>query len=940
MSCLDENTITDFVEQRLAPEEVGAIEAHLDECAACREFAAGFARALVTEANTPESRTSRTKETHSWSAPEIAIEPGRALGRYIVLSRLGAGGMGVVFLAYDPTLDRKVALKLLRTSDSDARARERLLREAKAMARLAHPNVATVHDVGTIDGSPFVAMELFEGGTLADWLRTPRPIRSILAVFAAAGRGLEAAHRAGLVHRDFKPENVLLATRDDATGRICVTDFGLAQEVLVESSDGVESPAPNPDRATRGGTPGYMSPEQVAGRPTSAASDQYSFCVALYQALYGESPFEKNAPKSSRVPAYLRDVLLRGLAEEPAARFPSMGALLEALDNDPSQRTKRRLYGALAVMSLGLVAFGGARLWPSKPLLCEDAGSEIASSWNAEKRAALTLAFQNTKAPFASAALERVQSTLDTYTKDYRAMSGESCAATRLRGTQSDDMQSLRAACLDERRREVSALIDVLSQADAKVVERATTAVAGLTPIEVCGNLPLLSARVRPPTDAHVRTEVTAIQDALARAKALSLAGKYKDAMAAIKAVVTRARATNYRPLIAEALLTQGRTEERLSAFNDAEKTLLESTFNAEASKEDEVAAAAWTTLIKVTTMQPSLERADQYVPRAEAALLRLGGGPDLEDDLTDHRAFLALAHGHTAESEQMLRAHLESREKRIGKDNPALISTLSELARVEGYLGRFDDVLKHRQRSLLLATMELGPDHPRTASAQQAVATALADAGQLEEAERIARKAVATFESTYGQEHTVIVASLLALGSILVRRGAVEEGLATLHHGLAIESKTYPDTHPAIALARQSLSEALLRLNRPKEALPLSLSALTAWQALGKDHFVAVSAEVLVARCHLALKDYESALPLLEHALANRSTHPGSPVELAAIELGLAQSLKGPPARARDLAERALKEPTGDSEDAKQEREKARAWLESATPPRDNAPR
>ena len=272
---------------------------------------------------------------------EGALVRGANVGRYLILGLVGRGGMGEVYAAFDPRLDRKIALKLLRETrgpeTSAQAAQERLLREAQAIARLSHPNVVVVHDVGAIDDEThgvrvYLAMEFIEGQTLASWLAAaPRSWREICGVFAAAGKGLLAAHEAGLVHRDFKPQNVMVG-RD---GAVRVTDFGLARdtsdvaEAETTTLDLVHSETrPTTDTiALTGtgvllGTPLYMAPEQFLARPTDARTDQFSFCVALYEALYGERPFPSDSlqtlvgavvsgrvrqpPLKTRVPAFLR----------------------------------------------------------------------------------------------------------------------------------------------------------------------------------------------------------------------------------------------------------------------------------------------------------------------------------------------------------------------------------------------------------------------------------------------------------------------------------------------------------------------------------------------------------------------------------------------------------------------------------------------------------
>jgi WD40 repeat protein len=299
------------------------------------------------------------------------------IGRYRVEGRLGQGAMGVVYAAVDEQLGRRVALKLLHpVSAGDATGRARLLREAQAMARLRHENVALVYDVGTHEPGTereqvFIALELVEGVTLDVWLRqAPRAWPEVLALFQQAGRALAAAHRAGVLHRDFKPENVLV----DAGGRARVLDFGLARALAEPAVDDPADSLSTPLTRTGSilGTPAYMAPEQLRGDKADARADQFSFCVALYEGLYGERPFAgvhrfegvrvTHAPKDGRVPGELRRVLLRGLADAPDDRHVDMDALLAALRPPPRRRWRPLLLGAGGLALLGLGAWGAVVL--------------------------------------------------------------------------------------------------------------------------------------------------------------------------------------------------------------------------------------------------------------------------------------------------------------------------------------------------------------------------------------------------------------------------------------------------------------------------------------------------------------------------------------------------------------------------------------------------
>jgi len=348
-----------------------------DESKRERATVPGFARAAAASVpltEPPELSSDALAKTHPGPAAED-----RSLGRFEIRSKLGEGGMGVVLLAVDPTLGRLVALKVLHdqgTQESIA-ARRRLLREAQGIAQLAHENVIVVHEVGTHAGRDYVAMEYVKGKTLGGW-QANRSWREVRDIYIRAGRGLAAAHAAGLVHRDFKPDNVLVG--DD--GRVRVTDFGLVAAIgapMSATTEGLRNSSELGVTLTSTGsimgTPRYMAPEQHRGEPVDARADQFSFCASLYEALYGRPPFAGDSyevlrmrvlageltppPSDSEVPATIRDAVLRGLRHEATDRFASMTELLDALATDPTPPLRARSSRTwLAVGVVGVVAGG------------------------------------------------------------------------------------------------------------------------------------------------------------------------------------------------------------------------------------------------------------------------------------------------------------------------------------------------------------------------------------------------------------------------------------------------------------------------------------------------------------------------------------------------------------------------------------------------------
>jgi serine/threonine protein kinase len=402
--CLTDNDATEFLAGALSAKDLTRIESHLAACKDCRTLIAAVAPAMDDGRNDSDVATAprqvrgrSTSELGKGPLPpvlphELAVAPteplgaqlprkniGDRVGRYLVLGTLGVGGMGVVFTAYDPQLDRKIALKLLRaalgTGPLAKEASTRLRREAQAIARLSHPHVVAVYDVGTTDdGDVYLAMEFVDGQNLTAWLRAwARPWHDILDIFVQAGKGLAAAHDVGLLHRDFKPDNVLVGEH----GRVRVGDFGLARSVLSpdEAQTIVSTVSPlNASLTATGtvlGTPRYMPPEQLTGQPIDGRSDQFSFCVALYEALFGQHPLPGNTavsmleqraraavPPDGRVPVSIVRAIMRGLEPDPNKRFASMHVLL----NEITPAVPRRRWALVAAGLAAVVVIGGVAL--------------------------------------------------------------------------------------------------------------------------------------------------------------------------------------------------------------------------------------------------------------------------------------------------------------------------------------------------------------------------------------------------------------------------------------------------------------------------------------------------------------------------------------------------------------------------------------------------
>ena len=449
-----------------------------------------YGRRVGSDREQELARTATAAASATTADPPVSL--GATLGRYRLERELGAGAMGVVHAAFDPDLERRIALKVLKGATAAAEARDRLLREARAMARLSHPNVVTVYEVGTAGGRDFVAMELIHGESLAEWVRAERRRpAAILDAFVAAGRGLAAAHAAGIVHRDFKPHNVL-RSRD---GRIVVTDFGLAREAHDAPSPALDATLPAGAMSTSGGstssllagltvtgsllgTPAYMAPEQWSGGAVTPATDQFAYCVALWEALAGARPYPgptlddlrtqvargPAALDASRIPRRVRGILRRGLDPDPARRWPSMEALLARL-----VRVQRRPGIALAIAAGalgGIAALVFALRGGDAPVaLCDPPAQDVAAVWSPALRAQLQAATSDAHV-----------AVLDTAYWGWRAARVAACGAP-------PQIRQPQLACLDG----VLARFDALRQAFGRVRDAAAEEIqAALVDPAIC----------------------------------------------------------------------------------------------------------------------------------------------------------------------------------------------------------------------------------------------------------------------------------------------------------------------------------------------------------------------------------------------------------------------------------------------------------------------
>ena len=661
-------------------------------------------------------------------AGEPPVSLGPRLGRFMLLERIGAGSMGVVVAAYDDVLDRKVAVKVLQGGGEAASLR--LLREAQAMARVDHPNVVTVHEVGTSDGQVYVAMEFIRGVTLQVWQREPgRTWTEIVDAYIQAGRGLAAAHAAGLVHRDFKPSNAMI----DADGRVRVLDFGLVRAQVGAGEAPQDSSASRSSIAIQlthvgdvVGTPAYMAPEQIRGLDLGPAADQFSLCVSLYEGLFGRLPFAGDnlaalfaaimrrrivePPRGSRVPAWLRAVLRRGLHPVPEDRYPSVTALLRALGAGSGRRRRLGIgLGVGATVAAALAGFLAART--QTPELCTGAEAQLAGVWGPPARAAVAGRLSAAGPAFDAELRPAVLAALDVYAAQWKATHRDSCLA-HTRGEQSDLLLDRRMACLEQRKGALAAAVGVLAEADAAVALEALRVVNDLPPIARCSEVEVLAEEVLPPTDPAVGVAVAEVRRGLARAEALARAGKIDAALELAERGVQEALATDYRPLAAEALLVRARLALNLIYDPKDEQRLTRAMLTAIGSGMDEVAAEAAALRIYVCGRYPQLvPQALDDLPLAEELARRLAQPQAILGLLANNVGTVHLARGDRRAARAAFEQALERRERALPPNHPELGNTLFNLALVEDASEARE---AHLLRALSVFSLALGPAHPQ----------------------------------------------------------------------------------------------------------------------------------------------------------------------------------------------------------------------------------
>jgi serine/threonine-protein kinase len=977
LDCLSENTFQQFLDRTLSEARIRDTEMHLDTCRSCRELLSTLALGMKTPAGPQPDEPGSISPAGAVSAMPHSMAPGTRVGRFIVQSPLGVGGMGMVYAADDPLLRRKVALKLIHADHSDGPAgeawRARLLREARAIARLSHPNVITVHEIGLHGDQPFVAMELVEGSTLRSWLAaSPRSWRDIVSVFVAAGRGLLAAHRGGLVHRDFKADNVLIGH----DGRIRVTDFGLACPLPGVDRRGFDGLAPEEPRATLGppgsdveegqerltrtgvlvGTPGYIAPEVLRGGAADFASDQFSFCVALHEALFRERPLERKPATRVRgdrhaVPGWLQQTVRRGLSARPADRFPSMENLLTALNREPIRRRRIQLGAAAAVVIAVGVAASVVAAGKPDPEICTGALEQVSGVWNPGMAARVRSSFAATARPHAQASADRVAEGVTRYTGQWATMHRAACLAT-LRGEQSPNLLDRRMACLGRRLAQVGALLDIFAhRADERLADDAVQLVANLEPLATCMDSTALLASTAPPADPLRRARLAELERQTDGADLERQAGRPQVAADGARAVLDAVREIDYAPLAAQAGRVLGRSLEELGQPAEAREALIRAHGEAERAGDVRLAAHLLIDLVLVVGVREQRHSEARLVGQlAQAALEKseLRGDQAMRARMLEALGSLANDEGQIDRAIELLTEMLAIR-RRSSAPPVDVASAESRLGSALSSKGRAREARAHYLEALAIRSRVLGDDHPLTAMTHGNLgATAMEEDGNTAEARKHFLTQLAVFEripthvaypsllsnlgtlessvgnhdkareyheralnarrSKLGPEHPQVATSLHNLGDVYSDTGDLAKALSFHRQALAIREKTLGKEHPTYAYTLSAIGEDIRGSGHPREALVYLEQALAILRPrVGKNlvvgYTLAYQGEAL-----LDLGRRRDAIPKLEEAL---EMIPPTYRDHAHAAFALARSLdpdRPTSVRARTLAEKALK--------------------------------
>ena len=798
--------------------------------------------------------------------PRLEKDVPRTIGRYVIIERLGAGGMGVVFRAFDTKLRREVALKIVRPGVSLQReeARARLLREAQSLAQLSHRNVVAVYDAEATDHGVCLAMEYVEGCTLKEWLAEgSRDWREVVDIGRGIALGLAAAHAAELVHRDVKPDNVMLATgstRSSLLERVRVTDFGLARlRVGAETFSG-DGAASNDEHqvleadltrtGTAMGTPAYMAPEQHQGRPPDAKADQFALCVLLWEALYGERPYpgrafveiakQKHQGPPSRphrgVPPWVHRIVAKGLAVRPVDRHASCLDVADALANGQARVRRRRAIYVVGGLALVAAAVGVAQDLERdrKREACEAEGQAIADVWNESAASTMEQELRVSGLAYAEETFAKAVPWIEAWTAQWTEVRTETCVAATVEASMSPELYARSEACLQERRAELEGLLEVLHDGVPGDVSRVVPAVSGLARIAECRDHVALQRRAVLPEDPEERERIEALRLELRRVRGAGAAGDFAKVLQRAEALEEAARAEGYDPLRARAALLVGKLRAYGGESDTAEMALREAFVVATTAGDDELAAeAALQLALHVGYRGAQFEEGLVWVTTADALVRRLGqSDATLGAEVLTHRGIILHRQGDIEAAAQAEQKSLEIRERTLGREHPEVAGSLNNLANAYSALRQPERARELLERALDIEVAAYGSDHPNVAMTLSNLGNLAADAGDFERAEELLSRALHAREAALGPEHPAVAHTLSNLGLLLHQRGDRQAAREYYERALPMLEAKHGPEHLDVAIILNNLANVIGEEGELDEADALFVRVLKIQQA------------------------------------------------------------------------------------------------------------
>lgn len=769
------------------------------------------------------------------------------LGRYRLQARVGQGGGGVVYRGFDPELERPVAIKLFRAGGDDTEL-ARLRHEGRAIATLHGPDIVEVYDVLEVGRGVAVVMEWIDGTPLDTWLTTPRTPRQILAAFTGAGRALSAVHRAGWVHRDFKPANVMM-TRDDEPRLV---DFGLASPTRSSASwrGTVGRDTDDTDRLTRAGaapgTPAYMAPEARVGARQDAACDQYAFCVSLFEALYGRLPSRESVelPRLPKVPRSVRRALARGLSSDPLGRYPTMAALLTAMH--PGRRT--RWIGVS--IAAGVAAAAVAAIPSPETGPCAEGPPSLDSRWPSVREALV-----GRQAPHHATA--QLDAALTDYAARWQATADQAC--------RNREVALARVRCLEVRRDAFVSFVDMLETADPRALQAAVTGVERLGTPEHCAAVRMPGLEEWMPERTEDTLVAVALRQRLHDAEALQYAARYDEALAAFEAVAADAEAAGLVPIAvlahadrASALVHGGQVERGVEVLTVAYALARQHGFDTEASR------MASDLTFSVGYMLGDYEGGVTWGRHAQALIDRLGLEGDVQARLDGHLGSVEALAGRYDRAEQHHRRAMAINRRLVeaGDEGMGLGSSLNNLGNLMVLQHRYDEAMSLHREALEVRLQWLGPTHPHVAVSKCSIAAIHMGRGEWAAARVELEEALEIWEAAVGPQHRDLVHPLNNLASVAQKQGRFTEAEALADRSLQLAEARYGADDPRLAMTHQIRGQVLADQGRAEEALEALFKARRMTEAaLGPDHDDLALVHFAIGRVYFETERWAEAL-------------------------------------------------------------------------------